>query len=133
MIILLLINILELLAIVYLLWTLFEQITKYEHMKDSRDNAVSWLEKVENERDYWRDEYYRSTSETKTDLLKQNDEYKNTINKIREIAKTSSDFPCADYWCNCEKCNDDITNNGEKCMRKGLKRILQIIEGNLDE
>lgn len=133
MIILLLINILELLAIVYLLWTLFEQITKYEHMKDSRDNAVSWLEKVENERDYWRDEYYRSTSETKTDLLKQNDEYKNTINKIREIAKTSSDLPCADYWCNCEKCNDDITNNGEKCMRKGLKRILQIIEGNLDE
>lgn len=41
MIILLLINILELLAIVYLLWTLFEQITKYENMKDSRDNAVS--------------------------------------------------------------------------------------------
>lgn len=133
MIILLLINILELLAIVYLLWTLFEQITKYENMKDSRDNAVSWLEKAEKERDYWRDEYYRSTSETKADLLKQNDEYKNTINKIREIAKTSSDFLCADYWCNCEKCNDDITNNGEKCMRKGLKRILQIIERNLDE
>lgn len=73
MIILLLINILELLAIVYLLWTLFEQITKYENMKDSRDNAVSWLEKAEKERDYWMDEYYRSTSETKANLLKQND------------------------------------------------------------
>lgn len=133
MIILLLINILELLAIVYLLWTLFEQITKYENMKNSRDNAVSWLEKAEKERDYWRDEYYRSTSETKADLLKQNDEYIEQINKIREIAKTSTDLPCADYWCNCEKCNDDITNNGEKCMRKGLKRILQIIERNLDE
>lgn len=133
MIILLLINILELLAIVYLLWTLYEQVMNYEHLNDLHDSALNSLEKITTERDYWRDEYYRSTSETKADLLKQNDEYKNTINKIREIAKTSSDLPCADYWCNCEKCNDDITNNGEKCMRKGLKRILQIIEGNLDE
>lgn len=85
MIILLLINILELLAIVYLLWILFEQITKYENMKDSRDNAVSWLEKAEKERDYWRDEYYRSTSEVKADLLKQNDKYIEQINKIQDI------------------------------------------------
>lgn len=127
MIILLLINILELLAIVYLLWTLFEQITKYENMKDSRDNAVSWLEKAEKERDYWRDEYYRSTSETKADLLKQNDEYKNTINKIREIAKTSSDLLCADTWADCENCKDEITDNGKTCMRKGLKRILEMV------
>lgn len=133
MIILLLINILELLSIVYLLWILFEQVMNYEYLNDLHDNALNSLEKITTEREYWRNEYYRSTSETKADLLKQNDEYKNTINKIREIAKTSSDLPCADYWCNCEKCNDDITNNGETCMRKGLKRILQIIEGNLDE
>lgn len=127
MIILILINILELLAIVYLLWTLFEQITKYENMKDSRDNAMSWLEKAEKERNYWRDKYYRSTFETKANLIQIRDEYIEKINKIREIAKTSSDLPCADYWCNCEKCNDNITNNGEKCMRKGLKRILEVV------
>nr|DAY81753.1 MAG TPA: Protein of unknown function (DUF2570) [Caudoviricetes sp.] len=126
MIILLLINILELLAIVYLLWILFEQVMNCEYLNDLHDNALNSLEKIRNERDYLRNEY-RSTSETKADLLKQNDEYKNTINKIREIAKTSSDLPCADYWCNCEKCNDDITNNGETCMRKGLKRILKVV------
>lgn len=87
MIILLLINILELLAIVYLLWILFEQVMDYEHLNDLHDNALNSLEKITTERDYWRNEYYRSTSETKADLLKQNDEYKNTINKIREIAK----------------------------------------------
>lgn len=87
MIILLLINILELLAIVYLLWILFEQVMNYEYLNDLHDNA---------------------------------------LNSLREIAKTSSELPCADYWCNCEKCNDDITNNGEKCMRKGLKRILEV-------
>ena len=127
MIILLLINILELLAIVYLLWILFEQVMNYEHLNDLHDNALNSLEKITTERDYWRDEYYRSTSEVKADLLKQNNKYIEQINKIREIAKTSSDLPCADYWCNCEKCNDDITNNGEKCMRKGLKRILEVV------
>lgn len=133
MIISILINILELLAIVYLLWILFEQATNYEHLNDLHDNALNSLEKIRNERDYWQDEYYCSTSEVKANLLKQNDKYIEQINKIREIAKTSSDLPCADYWCNCEKCNDDITNNGEKCMRKGLKRILKVIEENLDE
>ena len=127
MIILLLINILELLAIVYLLWILFEQVMNYEHLNDLHDNALNSLEKIRNERDYLRNEYYRTTSETKADLLKQNDKYIEQINKIREIAKTSSDLPCADYWGNCEKCNDDITNNGETCMRKGLKRILKVV------
>lgn len=127
MIILLLINILELLSIVYLLWTLFEQTMNYEHLNDLHDNVLNSLEKITNERDYFRNEYYCSTSETKAGLLKQNDEYIEQINKIREILKTSSDLPCADYWCNCEKCNDDITNNGKTCMRKGLKQILKVV------
>lgn len=133
MIILLLINILELLAIVYLLWTLFEQTMNYEHLNDLHDNALNSLEKIRNERDYLRNEYYRSTSETKADLLKQNDEYINIINKIKEIAKNSNTTPCMNIYCDCEKCNDDITDNGETCMRKGLKRILKVIEENLDE
>lgn len=133
MIILILINILELLAIVYLLWILFEQVINYEHLDDLHDSALNSLEKIRNERDYWMDEYYRLTSKTKANLLKQNDEYIKQINKIREIAKNSDQLPCVDYWCNCEKCNDDITNNGEKCMRKGLTQILEVIEGNFDE
>lgn len=127
MIILLLINILELLFIVYLLWILFEQVMNYEHLNDLHDNALNSLEKIRNERDYWMDEYYRSTSETKANLLKQNDEYTNKINKIREIAKNSDMTPCMDLYCDCEKCNDDITDNGEKCMRKGLKQIFEVV------
>lgn len=73
MIISILINILELLAIVYLLWILFEQTMDYEHLNDLHDNALNSLEKIRNERDYWRDEYYRTTTETKADpeLLKE--------------------------------------------------------------
>lgn len=129
MIILLLINILELLAIVYLLWILFEQVMNYEHLNDLHENALNSLEKITTERDYWRDEYYRSTSETKADLLKQNDEYKNTINKIKKIAKNSNMIPCGDFYTDCVNCKDEVTDNGETCMRKGLKRILKVIEG----
>lgn len=128
MIILLLINILELLAIACLLWTLFEQIMKNANMKDSHDNAMSCLEKAEKERNYWRDEYYRSTSETKADLLKQNDEYKNTINKIKKITKNSNMLPCIDFYADCVNCKDTITDNGKTCMRKGLKEIGSLVE-----
>ena len=128
MIILLLINILELLAIVYLLWILFEQVMNYEHLDDLHDNALNSLEKIRNERDYWRDEYYRTTSEIKADLLKQNDEYINTINKIKKIAKNSNMLPCADFCAGCENCKDETTDNGKTCMRKGLKEIRSLVE-----
>lgn len=128
MIILLLINILELLAIVYLLWILFEQVMNYEHLNDLHDNALNSLEKIITERDYWRDEYYRSTSETKADLLKQNDEYKNTINKIKKIAKNSNMIPCGDFYTDCENCKDETTDNGETCMKKGLNEIRSLVE-----
>ena len=95
MIILLLINILELLAIVYLLWTLFEQITKYENMKDSRDNAVSWLEKAEKERDYWKnqclcldDEYV--TVQTTQEQFEEYHQYKQTFDEIEKQVKAIS-------------------------------------------
>lgn len=97
MIILLLINILELLAITCLLWTLFEQITKYENMKDSRDNAGSWLEKTEKEQDYWRDEYYRSTSK----MLEER-EYERWKPKDGEK-----------YWFVNDVCNVYFTNNAK--------------------
>lgn len=128
MIILLLINILELLAIVYLLWILFEQAMNYEHLNDLHDNALNSLEKITTERDYWQDEYYRSTSEIKADLLKQNDEYKNTINKIKKIAKNSNMLPCIDFYADCVNCKDTITDNGKTCMRKGLKEIRSLVE-----
>lgn len=128
MIILLLINILELLAIVYLLWILFEQVMNYEHLNDLHDNALNSLEKIITERDYWRDEYYRSTSETKADLLKQNDEYKNTINKIKKIAKNSNMIPCGDFYTDCENCKDEMTDNGKTCIKKGLNEIRSLVE-----
>lgn len=127
MIILLLINILELLAIVYLLWILFEQVMNYEHLNDLHDNALNSLEKIRNERDYLRNEYYRSTSETKADLLKQNDKYIEQINKIKKIAKNSNMIPCGDFYTDCENCKDEMTDNGKTCMRKGLKRILEVV------
>lgn len=118
MIILLLINILELLAIVYLLWILFEQVMNYEHLNDLHDNALSILDKTRQRQE-------------KLEIL--TNIQGRVIKEIKEIAKNSNTTPCMNIYCNCEKCNDDITDNGETCMRKGLKRILKVIEENLDE
>ena len=110
----LLITILELLAIVYLLWILFEQVINYEHLDDLHDNALNSLEKIRNERNYWMDEYYRSTSEVKADLIKQRDKYANKINKIKEIALSIKKNTCFGMHCGA------------------IDWILKIIEGGTD-
>lgn len=118
MIILLLINILELLAIVYLLWILFEQVMNYEHLNDLHDNALSILNKTRQRQD-------------KLEIL--TTIQGRVIKEIKEITQKSINLPCADVWTDCENCKDETTDNGETCMKKGLKRILKVIEENLDE
>lgn len=118
MIILLLINILELLAIVYLLWTLFEQVMDYEHLNDLHDNALSILDKTRQRQE-------------KLEIL--TNCQKSAIKEIKEIALKSNQLSCGNFYADCENCKDRITDNGETCMRKGLKRILKVIEENLDE
>lgn len=118
MIILLLINILELLAIVYLLWILFEQTMDYEHLNDLHDNALSILDKTRQRQD-------------KLEILTTIQE--RVIKEIKEITQNSISLPCADFYTDCENCKDETTDNGETCMKKGLKRILRIIERDLYE
>lgn len=124
MIILLLINILELLAIVYLLWILFEQVMNNECFNDLLECSVKELEKTRDDKCHWYNQYYLEHINNVREIRK----YKKILKEIKEIVKNSIDLPCADFWSDCKNCKDETTDNGQTCMRKGLKRILKVIE-----
>lgn len=46
----------------------------------------------------------------------------------RQIVKNSNNLPCTDFYADCENCKDEITDNGERCMKKGLKEIRSFVE-----
>lgn len=123
MIISLLINILELLGIVYLLWLLYEQVSNNEHFNDLLECAVKKLEKTRDDKTYWYKKYYSKVVDNVQEIRK----YKNKLEEIREIVKNSNQLPCTDFYADCENCKDETTDNGKTCMRKGLKRILEVV------
>ena len=123
MIISLLINILELLGIVYLLWLLYEQVSNNEHFNDLLECAVKELEKTRDDKTYWYKKYYSKVVDNVQEIRK----YKNKLEEIREIVKNSNQLPCTDFYADCENCKDETTDNGKTCMRKGLKRILEVV------
>lgn len=124
MIILLLINILELLGIVYLLWLLYEQVSNNEQFNDLLECAVKELEKTRDDKTYWYKKYYSKAVDNVQEIRK----YKNKLEEIREIVKNSNQLPCADFYADCENCKDETTDNGKTCMRKGLKEIRSLVE-----
>lgn len=124
MIISILINILELLAIVYLLWLLYEQVSNNEHFNDLLECAVKELEKTRDDKTYWYKKYYSKAVDNVQEIRK----YKNKLEEIREIVKNSNQLPCTDFYADCENCKDETTDNGETCMRKGLKEIRSLVE-----
>lgn len=128
MIISILINILELVAIVYLLWILYEQVSNNEHFNDLLECAVKELEKTRDDKTYWYKKYYSKAVDNVQEIRK----YKNKLEEIREIVKNSNQLPCTDFYADCGNCKDETTDNGKTCMRKGLKKILEVIEGKTD-
>ena len=129
MILALLINILELLAIVYLLWLLYEQVMKNEHSNNLLECAVKEIEKIRDDKCHWYNQYYLEHINNVREIRK----YKKILKDIVQIVKDANNLPCTDFYANCENCKDETTDNGETCMKKGLKRILEVIEENLDE
>lgn len=57
-----------------------------------------------------------------------NKEYRQKLIKIQNIIRISNMLPCKNPWADCENCKDEITDNGERCMKKGLKEIRSLVE-----
>lgn len=55
------------------------------------------------------------------------EKYEQALNEILEIAQISNMPPCLENEANCDKCDDDVTGNGTKCMQYGLCKIQDII------
>lgn len=123
MILALSINILELLTIVYLLWLLYEQVMKNEHSNNLLECAVKEIEKIRDDKCHWYNQYYLEHINNVREIRK----YKKILKDIVQIVKDANNLPCTDFYANCENCKDETTDNGETCMRKGLKRILKVI------
>lgn len=67
---------------------------------------------------------------TNEQIMIENSRYKQALDEIEGIAKTHNDIPdlpCGMEDCKYPKCRDDLTNNGETCMRSGLIKIADII------
>ncbi len=101
---------------------------KYIYVLDLNDNAIKEMEKAQNARDYWREKYFESTSETKADLIEQNKCLKLLVSRIRVIAQISDMPSCLDVDCDCKNCHDEVTQKGTRCMEYGLNKIWQLIE-----
>lgn len=123
MIISLLINIFELIVIIYLIWFLYEQVMNNEHFNDLLECAVKELEKTRDDKCHWYNQYYLEHINNVREIRK----YKKILKDIVQIVKNANNLPCADFYTDCENCKDETTDNGETCMRKGLKRILKVI------
>lgn len=62
------------------------------------------------------------------ELAEQLYRYKQAIEKIQNIAITHDMPSCLKNDCNCESCKDKITEHGQKCIRNGLRKIIQKCE-----
>lgn len=111
-----------------LILELLEIQKKYIHALDLNDNAINEMEKAQNARNYWREEYIKSTSETKADLIEQNKRLKLLVSRIRVIAQLSDMPPCLEVDCDCKNCYDEVTQKGTRCMEYGLNNIWKLIE-----
>jgi len=53
------------------------------------------------------------------------------ILKIKKLAEYAKALPCGMNNCNCELCNDEVTENGLYCMEKRINQILKLIESEV--
>lgn len=60
--------------------------------------------------------------------MEANKEYRQKLIKIQNIIRINNMLPCEVHWADCENCKDEITDNGERCMKKGLKEIRSLVE-----
>lgn len=51
-----------------------------------------------------------------------------TLKEIEDIAQTHINLPCMHESHDCNKCHDELTQNGKTCMEKGRSLIINKIE-----
>lgn len=68
------------------------------------------------------------------EVVKQNKAYNNrnmelekVFKKILNIANVCNMPSCLDVDCNCDICHDKITENGKRCMQKGMREIIKLL------
>ena len=67
-------------------------------------------------------------------LLKQYNQLMNCIKnneikfkKILSLAQTCDLPSCLNVDCNCDICHDEVTENGKRCMQKGMREIIKVL------
>lgn len=63
---------------------------------------------------------------------KKNEDYRHALEEIREITKKCDLPPCLNFDCKCDICPDEITQNGKRCMQKGMRKIQKILNKVLE-
>ena len=98
----------------------------------AENNVISnWVETLEP----FQDEYFKGLdtkqiaelAKKSIRLTTENRKLEAVLDEIKEIASCSDCVPCLEDICDCEKCEDECTDNGARCMQYGLEKILDII------
>ena len=55
------------------------------------------------------------------------EKYEQALDEILEITQNSDVAPCLEDDANCTNCDDEVTDNGTRCMQYGLYKIKDII------
>lgn len=55
-------------------------------------------------------------------------ELEKKFEKVLNIAKTHDMPPCLMTDCDCNKCHDEVTEYGARCMQKGLNEIIKVLQ-----
>ena len=56
-----------------------------------------------------------------------NMELEKVFKKILNIANVCDLPSCLNPDCNCDICHDEITENGKRCMQKGMREIIKLL------
>ena len=70
---------------------------------------------------------YNKVVEQNKSYNMRNMELEKVFKKILNIANICDMPSCLDEDCNCDICHDEITENGKRCMQKGMMEIIKLL------
>lgn len=70
---------------------------------------------------------YNKVVEQNKSYNMRNMELEKVFKKILKIANICDMPSCLDVDCNCDICHDEITENGKRCMQKGMREIIKLL------
>lgn len=75
---------------------------------------------------------YNKVVEQNKNYNMRNMELEKVFKKIFNIANVCDMPSCLDADCNCDICHDEITDNGKRCMQKGMREIIKLLTTSND-